>query len=561
MINPKRQIHVTIIFLLKLVKVSSSNGGVQLFNHLNLDNIIYKKQINIAEKGLRVFISKNKEKFLERVSKGPPESFRWLAWTVCAHLPIERKIEFYEETLYNQLPQEVDLQIKKDLSRTLSDIHQFANKTNLDKLYRVLKAFAINDKEVSYCQGMNFIVGYMLLISDFDEVETFYMMISLFSFTFGDNLGIRGFFIKGFPLLQLYNYQFNSIFQSFLPELHKIISECEIPNEAWIGKWFQSLFTISLPRELTARLWDCIFSYGLEFIFNFSIALLKSLESDLLKLDDIVDFAEYFKTLCPNSVTNEKAKINLDYEELIRSAKKIHIKKSVLYRLKVTFEKTNNINLSKLNLRYDLQKSFCSSRDSNSKEDEADFHIQAFDLQKAKSFEQNQKQSPSGKIDLVFINSVSPMVSSELNKIDQHFHSEKNILKTKKSKKNVKDILVDEKKNIFNTPKQKLEFDFNIDDNLGFEEDIDISLNVKNHNFMYNLENSLRIKKVKEASTPKKKLITGNNVKDSYNSSSNIPYITTSIIGNLTKIVDLKTQEKTLVLGKSPIKENKNCDS
>ena len=77
---------------------------------------------HIAEQGLRLFYLKNKDKLLDRVSKGPPESYRWLAWTVCGKLPLERSPEIYYENLKEHLTQEDDQQILKDLTRTLPDL-------------------------------------------------------------------------------------------------------------------------------------------------------------------------------------------------------------------------------------------------------------------------------------------------------------------------------------------------------------------------------------------------------------------------------------------------------
>jgi len=73
-------------------------------------------------------------------------------------------------------------------------------------LYNILKAFSLVDKEVFYCQGMNFVVSFALLLSDFNEFETFYLMIGLFSNTFRDNLAIRGFLTEGFLSLNFYVY-------------------------------------------------------------------------------------------------------------------------------------------------------------------------------------------------------------------------------------------------------------------------------------------------------------------------------------------------------------------
>ena len=141
---------------------------------------------SIIEKGLRRFYVANKDKFLDRVSKGPPESFRLISWIIAAEIPENRDSDLYYNYLNHTLNHDDDVQIKKDLNRTLSDVKNFGKEKNLESLYNVLKAFAISDNEVSYCQGMNFIAGYLLIISEFDEIETFYMMLSLFSNTYGD---------------------------------------------------------------------------------------------------------------------------------------------------------------------------------------------------------------------------------------------------------------------------------------------------------------------------------------------------------------------------------------
>ena len=97
-------------------------------------------------------------------------------------------------------------------------------------LFNVLRAYAICDKEVSYCQGMNFIAAFLLIVSDFNEVDTLHMMIFLFMFN-KSNLGIRGFFMDNFPLLNLYTYQFNHLFEIHFPLLKKHFNKLEIPNE------------------------------------------------------------------------------------------------------------------------------------------------------------------------------------------------------------------------------------------------------------------------------------------------------------------------------------------
>jgi len=181
------------------------------------------------------------------------------------------------------------------------------------------------------------------------------MMMNLFMFTFGeDNIGIRGFYINEFPLLKLYVYQFEHIFNKTMPKLKEHFDNLEVPNELWIGKWLQTLFTICLPLDLLVRVWDCIFAKGLDFLFNFSLALLKESEKSLLEFDDISDISEYFRNMNP-SLAKPEERIYLDVEKLIESALDIKISKSLLNSLRLAYEQMNNLDLSILKVKYDLK--------------------------------------------------------------------------------------------------------------------------------------------------------------------------------------------------------------
>lgn len=323
---------------------------------------------NIIDSNLRLFFKLNKEKFLKRVSKGPPNSFRWVSWLIASNLPFERSKEFYSYLLTQQLSYDTDIQIKKDLNRTLSGIKISPNFLLDDTqliLYNILKAFALVDKEVSYCQGMNFIVGFLLVISDFNELETFYFMLAIFSTTFKDNLGIRGFFLEGFPLLNFYVDVFLNLFNKFLPELKKHFEKLEIPDEVWISKWFRTLFTLSLPFEICMRIWDCLLIYGLDFLLNFTLAFMKHIEPDLLKKQDIFDVIEFFKKMSPFFAMENEGEEALiaesnkfieafNIEEIINNAKKIKISAMQIKDQMKTFEKTHKVNFERLKVKYDL---------------------------------------------------------------------------------------------------------------------------------------------------------------------------------------------------------------
>ena len=46
-----------------------------------------------------------------------------------------------------------------------------------------------------YCQGMNFVIGFFLKLSNFDEIKSYYYTKNIFP-------KIKGYFEQGFPLLK-----------------------------------------------------------------------------------------------------------------------------------------------------------------------------------------------------------------------------------------------------------------------------------------------------------------------------------------------------------------------
>ena len=304
-------------------------------NQLDLDYSINNFQPNSLEIPLRKYYENNKLHFLERVRKGPPESLRWISWLIIMNIPENRNDVLIKKYFLDEIEEKSDCQIKKDLNRTLIELDTKKTDANLEEkeqsLYRVLRSLANIDKVLGYCQGVNFIAGFLLTISDYNEIETFYMLISLFSNTFEANFNLRGFYMENFPLFECYMFIFDNMIKKEMPELREHILELEIPNEAWIGKWIQTLYTISLPVEINERLWDCLISVGLYFIISFSVSLLQCIEKELMEIKDASDFTEFFKdffgTPNTNGVNNIKKSVNpksISIDTIIANSMKIH---------------------------------------------------------------------------------------------------------------------------------------------------------------------------------------------------------------------------------------------
>lgn len=258
---------------------------------------------------LKQYYIKNKEKFIQRVSKGPPDSIRWISWQIVSNLK-EIKEDLISKLMPQTIPIPVYNQIKNDLDRTfvsddpseVSIDSEFKNNINFENretiLHQILHGLAVLDPELGYCQGMNFIIGFLLRVSDYNSSnEVMHMAIHLFSSTNGGQFNLRGFFIEGFPLLNLFQHIFDLIVANDLPKVNKVIKNVGLPASTWIGKWLQTLYTRNLPYQLCLRLWDNIMSYGLFYEISFSVSLLSLTADDLIKINDESDFINYFNTL------------------------------------------------------------------------------------------------------------------------------------------------------------------------------------------------------------------------------------------------------------------------
>ena len=335
----------------------------------SLNNIEEEIKINIndytdfkIEKGIKNFNLKYHEKFLQRVFKGPPECFRLISWIVLNNIPLDRNKEVYDFYIKKELNQEIKTSIIKDIQRT------FSNKETLEilrpkekKLYNVLKGFSNLDFNLGYCQGMNLIVGFLLNVSDFIESEVFFLLISMFSSTFQErkiknyNFSIRGMFSEGFPLLLFMNYIFDKEFSKLLPELKKKFDNFLITYDVWIGKWFQTIFTLILPIEWCKRLFDCIFVNGIFFQIYFGLALVILLEKNLNKLEDDSEILNYFKEFNDNPLSNNKKISNLlSIKDLLNKSKKIKIDINDYYKKYLEENPSFEDEIERNNIEYEI---------------------------------------------------------------------------------------------------------------------------------------------------------------------------------------------------------------
>ena len=226
------------------------------------------------------------EFFQELIINGPPFLIRHLAWKTFFKINPDLKTHYYL-LLNENLDEDIKDEISKDLNRTFlnTEIH---SQEHIMKLKNILHVMTLYDKKISYCQGINFIIGFLLKVCNYDEIETFNILTSILK-------DIRGYYLNNFPLLKLNLFIFDNLLKKFYNKVYNHFCLLEIPKELWIGKWLQTLYTINFPFDITCRIWDCLIVYGFDFILYISISIIHYMEKDLLKFKDSSDVIIYFQ--------------------------------------------------------------------------------------------------------------------------------------------------------------------------------------------------------------------------------------------------------------------------
>ena len=263
--------------------------NIQIFNQ-KIEN--FKKRTlskEFFQNNIKKYLFKDKA-FNKLLNYGIPKNLRFFIWDIVLNEKYYNKYFNYDEELKEyklilgkQVP---NPQIEKDINRTfMKEIEQTPK--NIQILKNILNAINVFDSS-GYCQGMNFIVGFLLKLTNYDEVKTFYIFKNILC-------DIKGYFEDGLPLLKLNNRLFNKNFKELCPKLHKCFQKNDIVNEFWVSKWLQTLFTLSLPFEELTIIWDVLLIRGFDFIVYICLAIIEILEKDLLEIKESSEIISYLE--------------------------------------------------------------------------------------------------------------------------------------------------------------------------------------------------------------------------------------------------------------------------
>ncbi|GAA5894062.1 hypothetical protein JCM6882_007975 [Rhodosporidiobolus microsporus] len=260
------------------------------------------------------------------IQKGIPPALRGMTWQLMAAAKSPALEQTYQSLLKQSSAHEKS--IARDLSRTFPKHEYFAESVESggvgqENLFNVVKAYSLYDDEVGYTQGLQFIVGPLLL--NMPDEEAFCVLVRLMH-----AYDLRSHYTPNMPGLQLRLFQFDRLVEELLPGVFLHMLRQGVKSSMYASQWFLTLFGYRFPLELVSSVFDLVFAEGVEAVFRFAVALLKRNETQLcqLEFEDLIEFLKngLFEVWAPDPEEKDKDPDALyKVNEFVRDALQVRI--------------------------------------------------------------------------------------------------------------------------------------------------------------------------------------------------------------------------------------------
>ena len=248
------------------------------------------------------------------IRKGIPPAWRGSAWFFYAGggAYLEKHAGLYTSLVSRsegELSSNDVESIERDLHRTFPDNVHFKPDLRssgssalelplLSSLRRVLRAYALHNPRIGYCQSLNFLAGLLLLF--LSEEKAFWMLhiVTTIYLPGTHELSLEGTNVDLWILMVA--------LKSSLPHVWTKVGSAggsgdDIDGSARLPpislcttSWFMSLFIGTLPIETVLRVWDMIFYEGSRTLFRVALTIFKLGEQ---RIKDVSDPMELFQVV------------------------------------------------------------------------------------------------------------------------------------------------------------------------------------------------------------------------------------------------------------------------
>eukprot|EP00210_Caulerpa_lentillifera_P005332 g5095.t1 len=180
-------------------------------------------------------------------------------------------------------------QIDKDVSRTFPG-HPVLDESGLASLREILLAFSLHRPDIGYCQGLNFMSGFLLLFNK--PEDAFWNLVAIIEKLLPDQ------FDKNMLPAVVDKFVFRHLVRQYYPKLAEHLDELTVDVSALCPQWFLCCFVNALPTESCLRVWDILLWEGnSSFLFKVALALVDSCFEDLMKAENAVKAWEVLQNM------------------------------------------------------------------------------------------------------------------------------------------------------------------------------------------------------------------------------------------------------------------------
>ncbi|XP_030375817.1 growth hormone-regulated TBC protein 1 [Scaptodrosophila lebanonensis] len=254
------------------------------------------------------------------IRKGVPLSYRAAVWMETSGAAAQQKSSpgLYTSLLkIEHFNKEISDSILIDLPRTFPDNIKFDTK----RLNNVLLAYAHHNQDVGYCQGLNYIAGLLLIVTN-DEEKSFWLLKHIVEKI------LPQYHTKNMANLLRDLAVFKELIIRRYPDLNRHVEALGLPYPVIATKWFICIFAEVLPVETVFRIWDCVFAEGYKIVFRAALAMFVSHKDVILSCQDIGALAPLFR----DSMTQDS--IVTDCHSFIKTMFALRLKRSELENLR-----------------------------------------------------------------------------------------------------------------------------------------------------------------------------------------------------------------------------------
>ncbi|XP_069745634.1 growth hormone-regulated TBC protein 1-A isoform X3 [Narcine bancroftii] len=206
---------------------------------------------------------------------------------------LEKNPVYYKKLLEMEEDPKLIESIRTDINRTFPDNIQFRSSANpclQQPLFNVLLAYGNHNKTIGYCQGMNFVAGYLLIVTK-DEEKSFWLLDSLIK-----NI-VPGFYSPTMIGLKTDQEVLAHLVRMKVPAVAELMERHNVMWTLVVSRWFICLFIDILPVETVLRIWDCLFYEGSKITFRVALTLIKYHQASILEGNNFPAICEKFKQI------------------------------------------------------------------------------------------------------------------------------------------------------------------------------------------------------------------------------------------------------------------------